>query len=161
MLPLFMRIRNTFPPNFLIPCFKLHVCRKLQACKFYIPTMELFRCSIVIEIICAVSELNSSVCSALACKYCYLCHGTLTFLVRHRTWLSSSLPSLSLTSSEMSSSSSGSYSPSESSNRYYSALHSASLKKISCSSSVSCMNCKWFGSCRISNNSFPFILSYL
>ena len=98
----------TFSPNLFMPYFKLYVCRKLQAYNLFIPDKAVFMLNMVIKMIWADSELYSSIFSALACKYYHLCGGNLTLLVWCLPWFSSSSPSLSSASSEMSSSSSGS-----------------------------------------------------
>ena len=98
----------TFPPNFLMPRFKLYVCRNLKACKLSIPDRILFMCSIITAMICADSKLYYSVCSDLTCKCCHLCCSALTLSVRRLPLFYSSLPYLSSASSNMYSSSSGS-----------------------------------------------------
>ena len=69
-------------PNFLVPSFKLYVCINLKDFKLSIPDRAVFVCVIVIAIICAYSELYSSVYSPLACKCFHLCGGNLTLSVR-------------------------------------------------------------------------------
>ena len=105
LLRFFMRGSNTFSPNLLVPCFKLYVCINLQVCKLSIPDKSFLMCNIVIKIIIAVSELYSpffyyflvNVATVVAVLWLFL----LDF------WYFSSA------SSAMSSTSSGSYYPSE------------------------------------------------
>ena len=97
-----------FSHNVLMPCFNIYVFRNQKSCKSYIPDREVFMCSIVIAMICAVSEIYYSVWYAFAGKCCQICGVTMTLLVRRLPWLSSSSTSLSYASSDMNSSSSGS-----------------------------------------------------
>ena len=97
-----------FYPDFLMTCFNLYVWIKLQDCKSSIPDKVVFMCIIFIATIYSVSEMYSSICSALACKCFQLFGGTLTLPVRRLSWFSYSSSYLSSASIYMSSSSSGS-----------------------------------------------------
>ena len=78
-----------FSPNFFIPCVKLYVCIKLQACKSSITSKSVLMCNIVILMIYNDSKFYSLVCSAIYCKYFHICGGTLTLLFQCLSWLSS------------------------------------------------------------------------
>ena len=96
-----------FSPNFLMTCFNLYVCIKLQACKSSIPYRSVFMCNMFIAMIYAESKLYYSIWSAFSYKCFHLCDGILTLSVKSLPWLFSSSPSLSSASSEISSFSSG------------------------------------------------------